>query len=337
MTRVLTVLLVLALVAAAAIALLRQPEPQVAIAPPAAQPAVEPMAPSAAPPLPAVDAPPAETDPGPPPSTQRTPRFDVVRVEPDGSTMLAGVAEPGSTVSVIVDGTVVGTVETDRTGAFAGFVQLPQGEGVRRLDLSAQRGDGPAQRSTEPVLVAGSDDAPEPEPPTVAIARAGGVDLLQDPARDSAGQVTVDLVSYGEGETLAVSGRGNVLRLVRLYANATFVAETMVREDGTWEIAATTALPPGSHTLRVDEIDAGGTVTSRIEAPFVREDPDAVALQPGEMRVEPGQSLWQIAQSVYGSGLRFTVIYEANTDRIRDPNLIFPGQILTIPAASTRP
>lgn len=334
MARALSVLLVFGLILAGAIAFLRLPEAPEPVAPPA----VTQVVPAPAPPVALAPSPPAETDPGPPPSVARTPRFDVVRVEPDGSTMVAGVAEPGAEVSVIVDDVVVGTLRADRSGGFAGFVTLPAGNPVQRLDLSAQSADGEVLRSAEPVLVAGrAADEPEAGLPVVALARAEGIDLLQQPEREPGGGVTLDLVSYDEGEVLVVSGRGNVLRLVRLYANATFVAETMVREDGSWQIAVNAALEPGSHTLRVDEIDAAGLVTSRIEAPFLREAPAAVALGPGQMVVERGQTLWRIAQSVYGSGRRFTVIYEANADRIRDPDLIFPGQILTIPEAVARP
>ena len=47
--------------------------------------------------------------------------------------------------------------------------------------------------------------------------------------------------------------------------------------------------------------------------------------------VQPGNSLWRIARGTYGSGLQYTVIYEANKDQIRDPDLIYPGQIFTLP------
>lgn len=49
--------------------------------------------------------------------------------------------------------------------------------------------------------------------------------------------------------------------------------------------------------------------------------------------VRPGDSLWRISRSasVYGSGARWRRIYEGNRGRIRDPNVIFPGQELTIP------
>ena len=47
--------------------------------------------------------------------------------------------------------------------------------------------------------------------------------------------------------------------------------------------------------------------------------------------VQPGNSLWRLARQTYGSGLRYTEIYEANKDQIRDPDLIYPGQVFVLP------
>ena len=49
--------------------------------------------------------------------------------------------------------------------------------------------------------------------------------------------------------------------------------------------------------------------------------------------VRRGESLWRISASpaVYGSGAKWPRIYEANRERIHDPNLIYPGQELAIP------
>lgn len=49
--------------------------------------------------------------------------------------------------------------------------------------------------------------------------------------------------------------------------------------------------------------------------------------------VQKGDSLWAIAKKYYGNGSKYTVIAEANKDKIKNPNLIYPGQVLTIPAA----
>ena len=55
------------------------------------------------------------------------------------------------------------------------------------------------------------------------------------------------------------------------------------------------------------------------------------AIQGGTYTVQPGDSLWRIAEKAYGSGRRWRRIYEANTDKISDASKIYVGQILVIP------
>ena len=98
----------------------------------------------------------------------------------------------------------------------------------------------------------------------------------------------------------------------------------------------------GVYTLRIDEIDESGTVLSRVETPFKREEPSVLAqLSTGEapeegirlslVTVQPGNTLWGIASKTYGEGILYVRVFEANRDRIRDPDLIYPGQVFTIP------
>lgn len=47
--------------------------------------------------------------------------------------------------------------------------------------------------------------------------------------------------------------------------------------------------------------------------------------------VKSGDCLWNIAKSLLGSGSRYTEIYNLNKDKIKSPNLIYPGQVLRIP------
>src|ERR1700730_2870007 len=47
--------------------------------------------------------------------------------------------------------------------------------------------------------------------------------------------------------------------------------------------------------------------------------------------VSRGDSLWRIRRLHYGAGLRYAVVYKANRDQIRNPDRIYPGQILVLP------
>src|SRR6266404_2376763 len=47
--------------------------------------------------------------------------------------------------------------------------------------------------------------------------------------------------------------------------------------------------------------------------------------------VSRGDSLWRISRLTYGDGTRYAVIYKANREQIRNPNLIYPGQLFVLP------
>lgn len=71
---------------------------------------------------------------------------------------------------------------------------------------------------------------------------------------------------------------------------------------------------------------------AKISAPVARTDPAPSG--GGTYTVRKGDCLWNIAKRFYGSGLKYTVIYNVNKSVIGgNANLIFAGQVLTIPAA----
>lgn len=47
--------------------------------------------------------------------------------------------------------------------------------------------------------------------------------------------------------------------------------------------------------------------------------------------VKPGDCLWTIAKKYYNDGAQYKEIYEANKDKLKSPNLIYPGQELILP------
>ena len=75
-------------------------------------------------------------------------------------------------------------------------------------------------------------------------------------------------------------------------------------------------------------------VASRPTEPAVYEEAetaDKVTVAPRTHKVREGDSLSKIAKDVYGKSSKWTVIYEANSDKIKDPNRIKTGIVLTIP------
>ncbi|WP_029042467.1 LysM peptidoglycan-binding domain-containing protein [Cucumibacter marinus] len=60
-------------------------------------------------------------------------------------------------------------------------------------------------------------------------------------------------------------------------------------------------------------------------------DPEDQRFVSGKAIIRRGDNLWTIARRVYGRGIRYTTIYQANQSQIRDPDLIFPGQVFDLP------
>ena len=138
-----------------------------------------------------------------------------------------------------------------------------------------------------------------------------------------------------------LAGRGQGDGFVRIYLNNKPVLTERIQVDGSWR-APLPDVDTGVYTLRVDEVSAQGDVLSRVETPFKREEPAALAALSAEappdqgiklslVTVQPGNTLWGIASKTYGKGILYVRVFEANRDRIRDPDLIYPGQVFTIP------
>ena len=170
--------------------------------------------------------------------------------------------------------------------------------------------------------------------PTVLLADQEGVRVVQpsQEAPDVMSAVALDTISYSETGEVQLSGRAQGDGFVRVYIDNKAVTTSRIAADGNWR----TGLPDvdtGIYTLRVDEIDGEGQVTSRVETPFKREAQEVVAEagQVTAVTVQPGNSLWVIAREHYGEGILYVRLYDANRDRIRDPDLIYPGQVFDIP------
>ncbi len=193
---------------------------------------------------------------------------------------------------------------------------------------------------------AGDDAAPAvPKAPAVLLADAQGVRVLQNPAAADPvlkQAVVVESISYEPDGTVVLAGRGQSGSFVRLYLNNDLLGTVQAAADGQWQARSDT-VAPGIYTLRADQVDGAGKVTSRYETPFKREAvaelakaaPQAATNTPVQVSVvtvQPGFTLWGIARESYGDGVLYVKVYEANREQIRDPDLIYPGQVFAVPA-----
>ncbi len=175
-----------------------------------------------------------------------------------------------------------------------------------------------------------------------AILRPEGVEvaLVENPVEAGAPgrRVSLASISYGESGEVSLAGLGGAGTRLRAYVDDDFALETDVGSDGRWAIELGD-VAEGIYRLRIDQIDAQGRVASRVETPFQRDFPKIPPPRPGSgprpvaITVQPGANLWTLARVHYGSGVLYTQIFTANRDLIREPDLIYPGQILELPGA----
>jgi hypothetical protein len=271
------------------------------------------------------------------------PSFDIVRVNPQGDTVIAGRAQPNAEITVMKDHTVIGRVRADKRGEWVLIPQTPIAPGTHSLTIFSKRTDGTEVRSDQSVVVvvpergkdvAGATTTGPAGSLAVAVPTKGGGApvVLQTPGGVGTGDLSLDAIDYGTaGSNVGLSGRAPAGAEVRVYLDNKFIGRATADEKGVWRINPGIEIPPGLYKMRVDRVDAAGKVIARVELPFSRAKPVRDLAEGKVVFVQPGNSLWRLARRSYGEGLRYTDIYEANKDQIRNPDLIYPGQVFVLP------
>ncbi len=265
------------------------------------------------------------------------PRSDVPRVLSLEMALADGSVLPGEETVIIAP---VAGPETQPATATETAVAVAEPEAAP--DASEQVAALDDTAAETPVVETGTQEASAPDPdasaPTVLLADDDGVRVLQPSgdAPDAQEQIVIDTITYDLGGDVVLAGRGRAESGLQVYLDNQPVRLSEIGADGQWQ-ADLPDVDPGTYTLRIDEVGAGGEVVSRVETPFLREEPEVIAALPAPddgisvVTVQPGFTLWGIAREEWGEGIRYVQVFEANRDQIRDPDLIFPGQVFTIP------
>ena len=283
----------------------------------------------------------------PQPAAPVSPSFDVVKVGPTGTAVIAGRAEPGSKVTVRDGDKVIGEVTADRRGEWVLVPDQPIGPGDRLLSLEASGPKGGTTvRSDETVALSISPpQAGGKEETALAVVLPrdgnGAARVLQrpdgsapsgngTPSADKAPALSMDALEYDDKGRVVLSGRATPGSTVQIYAGNQPLATATADASGEWSATSTRVVRPGQVELRLDQLGKDARVAQRIVVPLTQAA--AGELAPGESyTVQPGNNLWQISRRAYGAGTRYLIIYSANLGQIRDPERIYPGQVFRVP------
>jgi nucleoid-associated protein YgaU len=274
------------------------------------------------------------------------PSFDVVRVEPSGAAVIAGRAPPGSRVVVKNGEQAMGEMKADQRGEWVLVPAQPLAPGTHELTVEVQRPDGTVTTGDDLVVVvvpppATAGGQPSGGPLAVKTSRRTGapsVVLQSGVGQGQQGPLAIETIDGRGDGRVAIGGHAPPQARLRVYLDNGFLGETTADHLGLWLLKPKAPLPPGEHALRADQVAAGGEVVARAEVPLHLPTGGGLSARasvpehvPERIVVERGQSLWRIARAIYGQGLEYTVIYDANRHQIVDPDLIYPGQVFQIP------
>ena len=215
----------------------------------------------------------------------------------------------------------------------------------------ADAGAAPAEAAPAAAPQAEPAAAPQAEPAVAPKAEPAATPQAE-PVATPAPTVTIDAVELENGKSFYAAGSAANGAVIRLYVDDKAVGDTKA-DKGRWLYQGKVELAPGKHLVRIDQIGADGAVIARAEVPFqIAEDGlsaptlasgvgsaqagagsagEAKPAEPETLIIRRGDNLWMIAKRLYGKGIRYSTIYQANTDQIRNPDLIYPGQVFVIP------
>lgn len=295
---------------------------------PAASAPAEPKAPEPAKPEVATPAP-ASVQVAP---TVVAPTFDVVRVEGNGSVVIAGKAVASAMVEIVTGSQVIGAAVAGVDGDFAVVLDKPLKPGDYQIVLRSTAPGNVVATSTETAVVSVPEQpggqvlalveepgkpaelitvpapakvptTPPPADKPAATAPAASAQPTSATPGVSATQskVAVEAVEI-EGKKIFIAGAADAGRKVRAYANEILIGETLTSPEGRFLIEAQRELPVGDYIVRVDALEPDGVkVVARAAVPFTREPGEAIAAvapeQPAAPQAQAGETPAEVANA----------------------------------------
>ncbi|MCW0979873.1 LysM peptidoglycan-binding domain-containing protein [Agrobacterium sp. BT-220-3] len=252
-------------------------------------------------------------------ATPGAPTFDVLRVEPDGSAVVAGKAQPGAKLEILSNGKVIAQTTIDGTGDFAAVFDNPLPPGDHELVLRSTDASGKATQSEEVATVSVPENKagellamvskpgkasrvlamPEAAPPALQPQQAAqsqqpaatsetgasntpapAAGVMAPAAAPLTSTVQVSAVEF-EGSKIFVAGSAPAASTVRALVDDSEIGKTTAEASGHFVIEGDVDLTVGSHIITVEELNADGTVKVRVRVPFERPQTDqaTVAMQ----------------------------------------------------------
>jgi nucleoid-associated protein YgaU len=256
----------------------------------------------------------------PAPEVAASVMIDTIAYTPEGEVQIGGRGAGGASLRLYLDNAVKLTTEIPENGLWlATLPDTPPGIYMLRVDQLDKAGkvtsrfETPFKRETLEDLAAVADSGPSGDSPEPAVETADAIVTAEGPEPHTSAVVQTEPADAPEISS-DVAGEPVPDQAEEVPDVAPEATEV--------EIATAPEAPIAPEIQTVDE------------PPPTVEPPPEVAEAPVTVTVQPGFTLWGIAQERYGDGVLYVQVLEANRDKIKDPDLIYPGQVFAVPEAS---
>ncbi|MEM8541047.1 MAG: LysM peptidoglycan-binding domain-containing protein [Pseudomonadota bacterium] len=228
------------------------------------------------------------------PAQSEAKKIRIEAVEIDGPTVfVAGAAEPGTKLRIYANEILLGDAQASAQGRFLIEVnrELPVGDYIIRADALSSNSAEVVMRAAVPFTRSAGEKL-------AAVAVPATTRLPNEPPK---------IEQDAPQRTVAAEN-----------TNASAPATTIAGTDTAVAEPVETASAPAANVA-----SSTPTENADLDQPLTPVDSSVV--------IRRGDTLWHISKRVYGQGIKYTTIYKANDEQIRDPDMIWPGQVFTLP------
>lgn len=261
---------------------------------------------------------------------QSSPQVTIEAIEIEGDRLfIAGAVSPNRTVRLYMNGEPIGDARGTADGRFllSRPYELRAGEHDVRVDVIGPSDGNVVARAAvqllhepQPAELAKAEPAPEP------VSQSEATPAAQAGADESVAQLDSERVS-AETEQTDEQAVQNTVTATEAATPSAASAKTSAVEDSASQATRDVAA--------VDDAQRQGIVPEKqLREPYrATRAPGDIIRTGSAVIIKPGDNLWRISRKTYGRGIRYTTIFQANRDQIRDPNRIYIGQIFKLPSA----
>ena len=277
------------------------------------------------------------------------PEIDIIKVSPDGSFVIAGKGQPNSNINILNKGDLIDSSIVDSDGNWVVISKENLKTGDNLISIDQINNNGLVLKHKQ-LFITKIDKLKKDQPFVISVPNKNGenINIIQQPLeKQKIYKVENDLVIqkkiksnkkifniktifFNENGFVSIQGEVNFGKRLELYINKK-IMKTIKIENSKWQYNSDKIIDYGLHDLLVVLKSDKDKILDKITLPFMRVEMPYNDVPENFILIKPGDMLWTIAYRLYGDPFKYIQIFEENKDQITNPDLIFPGQLFSIP------